>query len=66
MTDLILLAVIGGIVLAAAWYVVRAKRSGAKCIGCPSGGCCSQAKDTPACCSCGGGEERGCCCGGGK
>lgn len=23
-------------------YIVKAKKSGTKCIGCPSGGCCSK------------------------
>lgn len=36
--------VVGGILLlavgAAAAYMIKAKKSGVKCIGCPSGGCC--------------------------
>lgn len=55
MTDIILAAVLGGIILAAAWYVIKAKRSGAKCIGCPSGGCCSHTQGEPSPCS------GGCC-----
>jgi hypothetical protein len=27
---------------AAVAYIVKAKKSGTKCIGCPSGGCCSK------------------------
>lgn len=52
MTNFIIIAVVALIVGAAARYIYKAKKSGAKCIGCPSGGngCCS--------CSCGcSGEE---------
>ena len=56
MTDIILAAVIGAMVLAAAWYIIKAKRSGAKCIGCPSGSCCSHG----SCSGCG--HEQGCSC----
>ena len=34
-------------------YIVRAKKKGAKCIGCPSGGKCSG-----SCCSCGNAENK--------
>ena len=37
---LILLAIIGG----ATFYIVKAKKSGAKCIGCPSTKTCSSCK----------------------
>lgn len=64
MTDIILAAVIGVMVLAAAWYIIKAKRSGAKCIGCPAGGCCSHKQGEPSPCSCGGcsGHETACSC----
>ena len=44
MTDLIILAVIALIVGGATLYIYKAKKSGAKCVGCPhakscSGGC---------------------------
>jgi len=45
MTDMIVALVILGIISLAAWYVVKAKKSGKKCIGCPEGGCSA--------CSCG-------------
>ena len=35
-----ILLIIGGAVA----YIVKAKKSGKKCIGCPSGGCCPSAK----------------------
>ena len=41
MTDLILIAVLAVIVGLAARYVYRAKKSGAKCIGCPVAGSCA-------------------------
>ena len=45
MTDLIILAVLALICGSAAIYVYRAKKRGAKCIGCPVEGGCS------GCCS---------------
>lgn len=53
------------ILVAAIVYVVRAKKSGKKCIGCPDGACCpSKTKGNNAdesscsCCSCGCGCEQ--------
>ena len=64
MVDVILGVVIGGMVLAAAWYIIKAKRSGAKCIGCPaSGSCCACSSGEGSGCSCGrGGGEQPCSC----
>lgn len=54
MTDIIVLAVIAVIVCAAAAYVIKAKKSGTKCIGCPSGGNCHSHKNSEVCsCGCG-------------
>ncbi len=45
MTNLIIIVIVGAIVGAAIGYIVKAKKSGQKCIGCPdaatcgSGGC---------------------------
>ncbi len=47
MTDLIVVMVLIAILGGAGYYVYRAKKSGAKCIGCPSGGKC-----TCGCASC--------------
>ena len=64
--DYIVAAVILLVVLLAAFYVVRAKKRGVKCIGCPSGGCsghdksgnsCSCTSGCASCCGCGE-EER--------
>lgn len=52
---LILLAIIGG----AIFYIRKAKKSGVKCIGCPSAKTCSSCKgaadsdSSGSCCSCG-------------
>ena len=45
LTDIIVIAVIGVVVGLAVAYVVKAKRSGNKCIGCPHSGKCT------GCCS---------------
>lgn len=53
MTDLIIVVVIAAICGAAARYIYRAKKSGAKCIGCSAGeGCCCSHD----------GNDAGCCC----
>ena len=49
MTDYILLAIIVVIIGAAVAYIIREKKRGTKCIGCPSGGACSG-----HCCGCNG------------
>ncbi len=50
METYIAVAVIFLIVGLAAWYVVKAKKSGKKCIGCPDGGC-NCGKETFSSCS---------------
>ena len=39
--DWILVLVIAAIAGLAIWYVVRSKKRGSKCIGCPEGGHCA-------------------------
>ncbi len=41
MTDIIVIAAVVVIAALAAGYVIRAKRRGKKCIGCPAGGSCN-------------------------
>lgn len=59
--DIIIILIITAILVAAIAYIVRAKKKGAKCIGCPAGDCCSMKKGcgeqskTKA-------EDSGCCC----
>ncbi len=48
MTNLILGAVLIAIIGAAIMYIIKAKKSGVKCIGCPAGGTCS-AKNSCGC-----------------
>jgi hypothetical protein len=39
--DYVIIAVVIAILGFAVWYIHRAKKKGAKCIGCPEGGHCS-------------------------
>ena len=56
MEDLILIVVIAAILIGAAWYIYKAKKSGQKCIGCPDSGSCPHCKDGSSCCGgCGNG-----------
>lgn len=57
MTDIIIIAVLAVILGAAARYVIKAKKSGRKCIGCPEGCCPSKKDGSPCCCGCGSKEE---------
>ena len=41
MTDLIVIAIVVVIVGSALGYIIRAKKRGVKCIGCPAGGNCT-------------------------
>ena len=41
MENIIIVLILLAIVALAARYVYKAKKSGKKCIGCPSGGCCN-------------------------
>ncbi len=51
----VLVAILGGAIA----YIVKAKRSGVKCIGCPSGGSCGQKKGSCGGCNgCGCGEDK--------
>ncbi len=42
----ILLAVLGGAVA----YIIKAKKNGTKCIGCPNGHSCNASKNGGCCC----------------
>jgi len=50
--DLILTAILILILGAAAAYIIRAKKSGTKCIGCPSAGKCGENNTCAACKHC--------------
>ena len=50
MKDIIIVLVILAILGLAAWYVVRSKKKGKKCIGCPEGCSCDSSKGCSGCC----------------
>lgn len=53
--DIIAIAVILLIVGAASFYIIKAKKNGRKCIGCPDGASCKSNKNSGCGCgSCGG------------
>lgn len=61
MADLILVAVIFAVIGAAVVYIVKAKKSGVRCIGCPAGGTCAQGHhEASGCGGCGGGCAGNC------
>ncbi len=43
MTDIIIIAVVAIIIALAAGYIIKAKKSGRKCIGCPHSSSCGGA-----------------------
>ncbi len=53
-TDIAIIAVILLIIGGAVAYIVKAKKSGKKCIGCPYGDSCGKSKGA---CSCGCNED---------
>ncbi len=54
MADLIVVGILLIIVGAAIIYIVKAKKSGTKCIGCPAAGQCQSAKCGQSAKGCGG------------
>ena len=52
MKNLIATLVIVLVLALAIFYIVKQKKSGAKCIGCPSGGCCPSKKGGKCNCDC--------------
>lgn len=58
LTDIIVIAAIVLIIGGAVAYIVKAKKSGKKCIGCPDGCSCSSKGKSGGCgCGCGGSDE---------
>lgn len=49
MENYIIIAIVVAVLTAAIGYIIKAKKSGKKCIGCPDGGSCGKS----SCCSCG-------------
>ena len=61
MTDFIIVVVLLAIIGAAVVYIVKAKKSGVKCIGCPAGGECAHKNGASGCSgNCGGDGSCGC------
>ena len=58
MKDVLIIAVLVVIIGLAAWYMIRAKKKGVKCIGCPEGSKCGQS----ACAGCTGCGSYSCDC----
>ena len=59
-TDYIVIGIVAVIIGLAVGYIIKAKKSGRKCIGCPSGSCCCECKTNtaPDCgCNCQGKAE---------
>ena len=50
--DFIAIGVIALVVGAAAFYIIKAKRSGKRCIGCPDSATCGKAKESGCSGSC--------------
>lgn len=53
MADIIVIGIVLIVLCAAISYIVKAKKSGAKCIGCPDGCACSGKNAGGSGCSCG-------------
>lgn len=49
MINFAIIVVISGIITAALRYIIKAKKNGVKCIGCPQGGCAN--KEHAGCCN---------------
>lgn len=66
MTDLIIIAILVVIIGSAVAYIMKAKKSGVKCIGCPEGGSCAHKDGEASGCGCGCGceSESSCNCNG--
>lgn len=62
MADFIVIAILVAAVGAAMGYIVKAKKKGVRCIGCPAAGTCSGKHQEASGCSCGGSKESACGC----
>ena len=52
MTDIIIIGILLIVVGGAVFYIIRAKKKGAKCIGCPAGGNCPDKNSGKSACAC--------------
>ena len=53
MTDFIVVAILTVILGSAIRYMVKAKKNGARCIGCSAGSCTCNSAESSSCCGCG-------------
>ncbi len=60
MTDLIIVVILLLMIGTAVIYIVKARKSGVKCIGCPAGSTCSHKCNGDGSCGCGGDREGSC------
>ncbi len=51
MENVIIIAILVALIGGAVWYIVKEKKKGTVCIGCPNSGSCS-AKASGGCCGC--------------
>ena len=52
MADLIVLAIVAALIGAAVGYIVKSKKKGVKCIGCPHGATCNKCVSDGCCGGC--------------
>ena len=52
MTNVIVILILALVLGLAIRYIVKAKKNGAKCIGCSAGGCCSARESSGCTCGC--------------
>lgn len=58
MENVIIVVIMAAIIALAVRYVVKAKKSGRKCVGCPDG-CCPSTEEESSCgCGCGCGSNK--------
>lgn len=58
MTNVIVILILAMVLGLAIRHIVKAKKSGAKCIGCSAGSCCSSKDSSGGCtCGCGSGAD---------
>lgn len=50
--EIIVIGIIALIVFAAIFYIIKAKKSGQKCIGCPYSKTCKSNSENSSCCTC--------------
>jgi hypothetical protein len=58
MTDYIVIAILVVVIGSAIAYIIREKKRGTKCIGCPSGANCGSCKNCSGNCACATEEEK--------